>query len=98
MISDTYVRESDLRPGKCCLEARLRAAEKEVEKGYKAIPRFSLTARRILVCAEGIQERYACPELIGLPILRLFFESIPIPLRLDNLTTQTAFSWIAAHA
>ena len=35
MISDTYVRESDLRPGKCCLEARLLAAEKEVEKAIR---------------------------------------------------------------
>ena len=35
---------------------------------------------------------------IGLPILRLFFESIPIPLRLDNLTMRTVLNWIAARA
>ena len=46
----------------------------------------------------GTGALHACPELIGLPILRLFFESIPIPLRLDNLTMRTALNWIAAHA
>ena len=40
---------------------------------------------------------HACPELIGLPTLRVFFESIPIPLCLDNLSKQTALRWIAAR-
>ena len=53
-----------------------------------------------LLGGNGLDERYrpyfgtgalhACPELIGLPTLRLFFESIPIPLRLDKLSIQTA--------
>jgi hypothetical protein len=61
-----------------------------------------------LLGGNGLDERYrpyfgtgaihACPELIGLPTLRLFFESIPIPLRLDKLSMQTALSWIAARA
>ena len=40
----------------------------------------------------------ACPELIDLPTLRLFFESIPIPRCPDNLSKQTALRWIAARA
>lgn len=40
----------------------------------------------------GTGALHACPELIGLPTLRLFFEIIPIPLRLDDLSTWTALS------
>ena len=38
---------------------------------------------------------HACPELIGLPTLRLFFASIPRLLPLDNLSTRIASKRIA---
>ena len=41
---------------------------------------------------------HACPELIGLRTLRPFFESIPVPLRLDKLSIRTALRWSAARA
>jgi hypothetical protein len=41
---------------------------------------------------------HACPELIGLRTLRPFFGYIPIVLRPDNLSQQTALRWIAARA
>ena len=34
---------------------------------------------------------HACPEFIGLLTSRHFFEIIPVPLRLDNLTILIAF-------
>jgi hypothetical protein len=44
----------------------------------------------------GTGALHACPELIGLRTLRLFFESIPIPLCLDKQSKQTTLRWIAA--
>jgi hypothetical protein len=46
----------------------------------------------------GTGALHACPELIGLPTLRLFFQNIPIPLCLDDLSKQTALRWIVARA
>ena len=61
-----------------------------------------------LLGGNGPHERYrpyfgtgaihACPELIGLLTLRPFFGNIPIVLRPDNLSKQTALRWIAAGA
>lgn len=46
----------------------------------------------------GTGALHACPELIGLPTLRLFFQNIPIPLCLNDLSKQTALRWIVARA
>ena len=46
----------------------------------------------------GIGAIHACPELIGLATLRLFFENIPILLRLDIPSKRNALKWTGARA